>query len=418
MVYQDKQSPFRPGLFPVDGLFVGRKEETQNFLQQISKVKDGAPSGFVISGERSSGKSSFANYVLNKTDGINGYSIKLHHVSVDLVDIQGKNEPNINKFFKSTIKELAEYTNKNASLKSQFKNLFAKLGKINKVGVFDFQLSWDSKDEEQAALKTIFENLIEKFASIQLDNKMPIDGLALVLDNIDGIAKDQVFARYLKGLMETLARKKVPLSLVICTLPEAWENIRKGEESTPRVYFPITLDPLADDVVRDFFKKAFGKLDLKTNEKALELMVRCANGQPYFMHEIGDAVFWRFVNDSDDTTPPYISIDHAQRGITISLCQIAQKRLNSQTLDTIQSQQYNKILREADFAGRKNLSIKKQDIREITKQLGISEYTLKNFITKMIDIGVLKKTEERGKYMFTSVFLQLYLRAYAQFGSF
>ena len=421
MTLAELRSPFRPTDYPPADLFVGRHEEIRDFLQRIVQLKDKDPYGFVILGERSVGKSSFANYVLAKTENTNESGIQLHHVAVDLATMMKEKSP-MNLFFKRTIEEIVTYMQKNKST-SFLKSILGSLGKIDSVGVFGLTASWKSENIDELTLQSIFEKLVEKLAETQeLGDKKNMEGFVLSLENINGLAQDVIFARYLKGMMDTYARLKMPFSLVICAQREAWEAVRKGQESTPRHYYPIVLGALKNDTVRDFFIKAFKKVGMENiDEEGLQLMTHVASGQPYFMQEIGDAVFRRFVNDNNDDFSFRISMDHVKNGILNSLVSIAQKHLNSQILDLIQSETYIRILKETEFTDRESLDISKGDIREITERLGLKKSDLNNFCKKMRDIGVLKfkdDTGKSGKYEFTSEFLRLYLRAYAIFGKF
>ena len=421
MTLAELRSPFRPTDYPPADLFVGRHEEIRDFLQRIVQLKDKDPYGFVILGERSAGKSSFANYVLAKTENKNESRIQLHHVAVDFATAKKEKSP-MTLFFKRTIEEIVTHVQRNKST-SFLKGIFGSLGKIDSTGTFGFTASWKSEDIQELTLQTIFEKLIEKLAETQqLGDKKNMEGFVLSLENINNLAQDVIFARYLKGIMDTYARLKIPFSLVICAQREAWEAVRKGQESTPRHYYPIALGALKDDTVRDFFIKTFKKIGLENiDEEGLQLMTHVASGQPYFMQEIGDAVFRRFVNDSNDDPSLRISMDNVRNGIMNSLMSIARKRLNSQILDLVQSEKYTKILKETEFTDQKGLNISKGDIRKITERLGLKESELNNFCKKMRDTGVLKfkdNTGKSGKYEFTSEFLKLYLRAYAIFGKF
>ena len=416
MSIRNWRSPFTPGRFPKSNLFVGREEEIRRFRQKnTSDLKSSIPAGFVVKGERSIGKASFVNYVINPANYLDS-NVNLYYLFVDLGHIRGVGDsrtPTLELFFGYVIYQLMEKIRINNTLWKRCKKLFEGLNNtLETFGFFSPNISWDSKEDKTGPLRITFESLIQKFCQ-ELINAKEKDGFVLALENINGLAKNPAFAPMLKGLMESFSRNHVPFSLVISTHPRTWELIRQSEESTPRIFHPINLGPLIDNYVKTFFIKAFKEYEIQICSDALNLMVHCANGQPYFMHEIGDAVFWTFMNNSE-AEAPCVSEEIAKKGIAISLDRVGQTRFNSEVFETIQSKKYYDILKSKDFTSGDDLVIRKREIRKITEGLGFKESILTNFIDKMINIGVLKyKRKGSGEYEFASVLLKMYLRAYS-----
>ena len=167
-----------------------------------------------------------------------------------------------------------------------------------------------------------------------------------------------------------------------------------------RIFRVVEIDKLKDSEVKSFFERAFGKANLKVDDKAMDVMVRLSSGLPIFMHEIGDAVFW--INQDD-----IIRGEDVEKGIVSAADNIGKKYLDPKVYRAIRSESYRSILRKLG----ENLifKFKKQDM--MTRLNENEQRVFDNFLRKMRDLGVIINDPEggRGSYRFANEIYPIYI---------
>ena len=74
-------------------------------------------------------------------------------------------------------------------------------------------------------------------------------------------------------------------------LPEIRDSLSRLQPPLMRIFRVVSVEKLSDAEVKEFFEKAFKKVNMEVEPEALEDMVKFSSGLPILMHEIGDAVF-------------------------------------------------------------------------------------------------------------------------------
>ena len=115
----------------------------------------------------------------------------------------------------------------------------------------------------------------------------------LVLDDINGLARSDEFANWLKSFVDTVAtaKKPLPLFLLLVGLEERRRELIANHESLARVFHLVDIRPWSDEEATEFFSKTFQSVGMTVEDDALKFMVRYTGGLPVLGHEIGDAVF-------------------------------------------------------------------------------------------------------------------------------
>ena len=101
----------------------------------------------------------------------------------------------------------------------------------------------------------------------------------------------------------------------------------------------MEIEKLQDREVRDFFERAFKKVNIQVEEQAMKIMVKYSSGLPTIMHEIGDAIFWA---DTDGI----VKVDDVWRGVVVAAGNIGKKYLDPLVYRAIRSEKYRSILRK------------------------------------------------------------------------
>ena len=119
-------------------------------------------------------------------------------------------------------------------------------------------------------------------------------GLFLILDEINGITKNPQFAHFIKGIVDTNAVSvpPVPLLLMLCGVEDRRVEMIHRHPPVGRIFDVIEVEPMSDEEMRDFFKRAFGSVKIAVDPDAMDVMTFYSGGLPKIMHEIGDAAYY------------------------------------------------------------------------------------------------------------------------------
>lgn len=385
-----RESPFTPGNpVPVD-LFVGRKKQIQEIHNYLKQTIKGRQENIFLSGERGIGKSSLASFLKN-------LALKENFLAIHSF-LGGVNKPEelVKIIFEEILKEIK------GDLKDKILNYFGKFRKyIREVGILGVSVSFNPPESELKDLTAKFpEILAGLLAKIKEDKK---SGLFIALDDINGLAKDYDFANWYKSFVDKISVTYKDFSIFIMPigLPEVRDALAQHQPSLLRIFRVIEIDKLSDEEVKEFFQKAFNKAMIKTEKKAIELMVKYSGGLPILMQEIGDAVFWEDIDC-------HIDLNDATDGIISAAERIGKKYLDPKVYRAIRSTRYKSILRKL---GEDPIGIAFTK-REIEEKLDENEKKVfHNFLTKMRELGIIISDKERGKgsYKFVNNLYPVYI---------
>lgn len=165
-----------------------------------------------------------------------------------------------------------------------------------------------------------------------------------------------------------------------------------------RVFRVVEIEKLQEKEVKDFFLRAFNKVNIAVQESAMEIMVDYSGGLPTIMHEIGDAIFWI---DEDGI----VKDDDVWKGVISAAESIGKKYLDPLVYRAIRSEKYRSILRKLGVT----TSFKKNEIvAKLTKE---EKAVFDNFLRTMRDRGVIMIDQEsdRGTYKFVNDIYPVYI---------
>jgi len=378
------RSPFTPGNpVPVE-LFVGRTKQLEEILRNVKQARTGKQENIFLAGERGIGKSSFAKFVCNMA-----CKERLLSVHVFLGQVTSLDE-----MVRRVFEELLKVSNTQSwygKISGYFEN------KIQQIDLFGVAVSFHPTAEDTRELVNNFpEALVNIAEKIKTEKK----GLFIVLDDIDAISKTPEFANWYKSFVDKVATHfdYFPISIMLIGLPEFRDNLSRNQPSLMRVFRVVEIQKLQEIEVKDFFLRAFNKVNIAVEESAMEIMVDYSGGLPTIMHEIGDAIFWI---DEDGI----VKDDDVWKGVISAAESIGKKYLDPLVYRAIRSEKYRSILRKLGVT----TSFKKNEIvAKLTKE---EKAVFDNFLRTMRDRGVIMIDQEadRGTYKFVNDIYPVYI---------
>jgi len=380
-------TPFTPGQrVPLD-LFVGRANTIEKIMDYIKRPAAGGQEHIFLSGERGIGKTSLAQYLTGPVQR----EANLLPVHVNLGGVTSLEE-----MLRRVFEEVLNVANARPWF-DKVRDLFGKY--VDHVDVFGVKLAFNPPGESLGHLVSHFH---EALYNIMERIKDESEGLFIVLDDINGLAKDDRFANWYKGFVESASMRyeRFPVVFVLVGLPKIRSALNEHQPSLMRVFRVAEVSKLSDAEVERFFEKAFAKVECTVEPEAMERMVSLSGGFPILMQEIGDAIYR---TDSDHT----INEDDALAGCNEAAVAIGEKHLEQKVYRAIQSEGYMSILRKMGRKG--SIWFRKKDM---LLELGDSEKRVfDNFLTKMKRLGVIIPFREMGSgcYKFANPLYMLYV---------
>lgn len=383
MTMKDR-SPFTPGNpVPVE-LFVGRTKQLEEILRNVKQARTGKQENIFLAGERGIGKSSFAKFVCNMA-----CKERLLSVHVFLGQVTSLDE-----MVRRVFEELLKASN-TQSWYGKISGYFE--DKIQQIDLFGVAVSFHPTEEDT---RELINNFPEALVNIAEKIKTEKKGLFIVLDDIDAISKTPEFANWYKSFVDKVATHfdYFPISIMLIGLPEFRDNLSRNQPSLMRVFRVVEIEKLQEKEVKDFFLRAFNKVNITVEESAMDIMVDYSGGLPTIMHEIGDAIFWI---DEDGI----VKDDDVGEGVISAAKSIGKKYLDPLVYRAIRSEKYRSILRKLGVT----TSFKKNEIvAKLTKE---EKAVFDNFLRTMRARGVIMIDQEadRGTYKFVNDIYPVYI---------
>ncbi|GIX01411.1 MAG: hypothetical protein KatS3mg112_0348 [Thermogutta sp.] len=380
-------SPFTPGQpVPIE-FFVGRKAEVEDFVRRVRAAAQGRLQTVFLVGERGIGKSSLAAFVRALAE--REHALLGMHAFLGGVTAL---EETVQRIFDRLLKESSERT-----WFGKIKRLFK--DHIRQVGLFGVTVEFAASETD---LQRLVRDFVPSLGRVINELTGEVNALLLILDDINGLATNEHFANWLKSVVDEIATsgQRFPLCLVLVGLEERRESLVRLQPSLARVFHIIEVKTWSDEETREFFQKAFTRVNVRVEDAALDILCQFTGGLPMMAHEIGDATF--HLNDDDS-----IDADDALRGVFAAADIVGRKYLEPQVFQAIRSARYRDILRK--------IAQKPFDIsftaRELRPLLNCEEQKVfHNFLQRMKKLGVVEPDLERGRgaYRFTNRLHYLY----------
>jgi len=378
-------SPFRPGRpAPID-LFVGRSSEVERLHGLVRRSARGTLGVGFITGERGIGKSSLAALVRHRAE--HDSNAVGCHVYLGGVD-------DVPEMLRRTFHRLL-----NESIDKPWQQqLTSFLGnRIRSAGLFGLTLDLNLTRND---LETLARDFVPAIRNLVRSLPKPKQTILLVLDDINGLAKSEAFAHWLKSSVDEFATSASEggLCILVVGLEERRRELLAGQPSLDRVFEVVDIAPWSDEEVAEFHRHCFARGGARVASKDIAFMVQFTGGLPVLAHEIGDAV-WRSARAPEITTA-----DVAQ-GIVVAAEVIGSKLLEPGVFHALRSERYRSILRQ--IADGPRMHFRRSEVLERLE--GNDKSALDNFLRRMKTLGAIESDPEiHGGYRFPNRLHALY----------
>lgn len=395
---QKSKSPFFPGQpVPVE-LFAGRKEQIEHIMTRgAGQVAHGKPTAIFIQGEYGIGKSSIANFIQRRAEMEQG----LHGIYASLGGCRTLNDV-AQSILEATVQSGAFHPDRSQKIK----DWLAKY--ISDQEIFGVKLNLENLKNDAPSFSThsgLLSFLSETHSRLK---ESGIKGITLVLDEINGIAYDPLFANFIKGIVDTnaLSKSPLPLLLVVCGVEEKRRELIKAHQPIDRIFDVVEIPAMNEAEMGAFFQKAFSEVKITVEPNALSALTQYSAGFPKMMHLIGDAAYWK---DNDGI----ISFDDAAEAVMTAAEEVGKKYVDQQIYKALRTEEYHSLLHKIAQAAL--LSTDDGFIKEeVAAMLTADEKKrFNNFLQRMKKLKVLRSGDIDGQYFFNSrmVWFYIYLQS-------
>ena len=384
---QKEFSPFTPGIPVGVELFVGRARQISNVSRRIRQAASGRQQNVFLIGDRGVGKSSFASIIRRGASGKQG----MVGVHVFLGGVH-----TLEELTRKVLEELVQ----EGRGRPWYDQVFQLLGRhIKEVGLLGIKVAFQPSDQDLSQIVERFPDVLGELITQIGDVEK---GVCIVMDDINGLAETPEFARWYKGVVDSIATQfgSYPVLLMLCGTPDRRDLLVSNEPSLMRIFDIVELGRLSDEEVSDFFERAFEYSGMTVDDNAIDVMVHYSSGLPAIMQEIGEATFWE---DSDGR----ISLTDAVNGVRIAADNVGRKYLEPRVLRALRSPRYQSIVRKLGESIEPTFTRRQIRARLTTEEGNVFD----NLRARLQDLGVIEQDIEqgRGAYRFTNQLYPVYL---------
>ncbi len=280
-------NPFSPGKRLTEPeLFSGRREQLRSATQILVQAANHNVRHALITGERGIGKSSFSSQVQGIARGEEKY-----------LELVGATERDFHYRF-LVAEHIAQDGHGVPELTSGLlKQLEAAKG-LSRFAKFKFDFTIDIGPFQAAARQadTDAQDLVVKFANVvedvtrRVEDK--VDGLILVIDEIDRIAAVPGVSTFLKVATEILTSRGLEnVTFMPVGLVGALEALRGDHASVARIFRLIEVPLMFPNECKEVIDKALTSTSLSIADDAAAAVTELAGGYPNNVHLLGEQAF-------------------------------------------------------------------------------------------------------------------------------
>jgi hypothetical protein len=383
------KSPFYPGQpVPVE-LFVGRARQIDQIMRRgVGQVAAGKPISMFVRGEYGIGKSSIATYCQALAEREHGLlAVYASLGGVESLDAVGE------RVLEGTIRAGGFDPSRVEKIRSLLSKYVAEASLFG-VKLKTQEARKDSPDITAGLLK-FFEEVLKKLED------SGTKGVFLVLDEINGIANDPKFAHYLKTLVDTnaVARKPVPLLLMLCGVEARRADLIKNHEPVNRVFDLVDIDVMSEAEMHSFFKRAFESVHMSVEADAMRTLTHFSAGIPKIMHLVGDEAFWL-------ARDPAVTLGVALQAVISATEVFGKKYIDDQVYKALRSTDYLSILGRV---AENPLSVSFERSKVIDRLSEPERKKFDNFLQKMKSLKVIRSGKSQGEWVFIHPMVAFYI---------
>jgi hypothetical protein len=387
------RSPFYPEQPVPAELFVGRAEQIDRILvRAVGQVAAGKPVNVFVEGEYGIGKTSIARL----TQWLAERDKKLLGIYATLERAESMDDVGT-AVLEGTLRA-GVY---NPRLGDKIRNTLAKY--LGTQTLFGVTLHAEALRKEGPKITGGLLSFLSDALSQVHDDGM--QGVFLVLDEINGIAGNPKFAPFLKGLSDLNAaiapgEPVLPLLLMLVGVEERRRELATHHPSVAGIFDIVRIERLSDAEMREFYERAFESVHVGVDKVALDILTHYAAGFPRIMHVLGNAAYWL---DKDGR----IDRVDAVAAVVAGAEEVGRRYVDQQVYRALQSSDYHSILQKIGQLSPDSTTFTREQVAS-----GLTESQRRkfdNFLTKMKQLKVIRGAAVRGEYEFTMRMVRLYI---------
>jgi hypothetical protein len=378
-------SPFRPGRPVPLEFFVGRSAEIARLRGMVRASAQGTLSVGFVTGERGIGKSSLAAFVrhlVEQDDDAVGCHVYLGGAE-DVPEM-------LRRTFHRLLNESID--------KPWHQQLLGFLGnRVERAGLFGVTLDLNLSNND---LATLARDFVPAMRHLLDGLPEPKRAIFLVLDDVNGLARSEAFANWLKSSVDEFATSapETKLCVLVVGLEDRRRELVARQPSLARVFELIDIAPWSDEEVSEFYEQSFRRGGADISDESIENMVQYTGGMPVLAHELGDAV-WRTARGRDITE---LDVVH---GLRVAADVIGSRLLEPNIFHALRSERHRSILPQ--IVTRPRMRFRRSEVLARLTSRDSREFD--NFLRRMRNLGAIKADPEvRGGYGFPNRLHALY----------
>lgn len=128
-----------------------------------------------------------------------------------------------------------------------------------------------------------------------LTSKTPV----IVIDEFD-VIEDETTRHTFASFIKHVSDQEVGIRFIVCGIGDSLDEMIGAHQSTGRYLMPVPLERLPHDARWEILSSAASELRVAIDENSLIRTGQVSDGFPYYVHLIGEKLFWALQDDEND----------------------------------------------------------------------------------------------------------------------
>lgn len=265
------------------------------------------------------------------------------------------------------------------------------------------------------SISTINEAVVVVQALAQSFSDPPV----VIVDEFDQIA-DLDARRTVASFFKAISDQEIPLRFIICGIGDSLDAMIGEHMSTGRLLAPLKLEAISLDARFEILRSAAKQIGVQIDYETLWRIAIISDGFPYFVHLVGEQLFWQMHDDAQDifvSTP-----EHFDAALTAA-AEMAEPNLKH-TYERA-TQKYKTDYEEVLWSFADDSQLRRQlsevydksyiRIANLRKKRPLSKKTFTNRVATLSEVGNgVLEAKGNGWYQFRENRLRGYVRLVAE----
>ena len=373
--------------------FVGRASQVHTLMEfGVAPALEGSPKAMFIRGEYGLGKSSLASYVQSRAeekDQVYGIYASLSGAYT------------LPELARTIVRSAMEKAERQASLDRATTGLVQEVKSAaavltaTRVAVRQEETVPTQETSTHVELLNFLRKLQGKLFTSHTR------AIVLILDEIDMLAPERVFAPFVKGLMDTNAihSERLPLLLLVCGVRRCWQQMLQAHPSIERVFETVEIPPMSLEESEEFYRRSFAAGSIDVSKEAIKVFHAHSGGVPRIMHLLGEKAYRA---DKDH----FVDLQDAMVATTQAAQDYGEGFIRERIREILHTRTELIIIHRI---GKLNRDKPRFVIDDMTTGLSEAEREkLPQFLDNLVQLEILRPGETRDEYEFCLPIVQLY----------